>query len=58
MERPVIMSDEFQAALLKELNLTADVIAEWRRDENIFELEDYQRYHHQLAELLNWLITE
>lgn len=58
MERPVIMSEEFKRALQKELNLTADVIVEWRQDENFFELEDYQRYHHDLAKLLDWLITE
>lgn len=58
MEPVVIMSDEFKTALQKELNLTADVIAEWRSNENNFELEDYQRYHHDLAKLLDWLITE
>lgn len=58
MNPVVMMSDEFKAALQKELNLVADVIVEWRPEENNFELEDYQRYLHDLAQLMDWLTVE
>lgn len=58
MEKPMMMSREFRLALQKELNLVADVIVEWRQDENIFDLEEYQSYHKDLSALLKWLIEE
>lgn len=58
MEKPVIMSKEFQEALQREINTIGDVILEWREDENLFDFEDYVHYHNDLAKLKDWLITE
>lgn len=56
MEPVVMMSKEFKVALVKELNTVADVIAEYREGENNFDLEEYQRYHHELANLIRWAL--
>ena len=58
MSAPVIMSEEFQKALQKEINLIGDVVKNYDDDENIFELEDYKRYASELSALKDWLITK
>lgn len=58
MEKPVIMSKEFQEALLKEIRVLEEVIENYEPEENNFDLDDYHRYYEDLIELKDWLITE
>ena len=59
MENPVIMSKEFQAAILHELHVVNGVIDNYDDGENIFEMDDLKRYRQELEWLYeNWIITE
>lgn len=58
MEPTVIMSKEFQEALQKEISTMYEVIKNYDPDENIFDIDDYNRYLDELIQLKDWLITE
>lgn len=50
MEKPVIMSKEFQEALQKEISTMYEVIENYDPDENIFDEDDYKRYLNELIQ--------
>lgn len=59
MDTPIIMSEGFKAAILHEIHTITEVICNYDKEENIFEMDDLIRYRRELEELYeNWITAE